>query len=385
MHHRAPQNLSLLLCAFLHGLNHALQLALPPLYLSIRDDLRLDGLSPVMLLGTIYFVTYAVTGLPFGILGDRFSKKKILVLGTMLNSLAFVLAAYCHSYGLLAAAMILGGLGGGAYHPVGNALLSNLFKGAVGRAFGIVGMGASVGLFLGPFASGYLGQLFGWRLTCIVFGVFGTTVAVAFALIMPEEPPSGPSGNEEKAVAGRTLLIALLPVVAVFAMRDVCWWGFIYLTPAMSQMSGGFSGQMAGLLVGLTSVTGVVSQPLAGTVSDRFGRRRVLAVALTVSGVCVAFFPHMGPFSLFPLALVSGFMLLGTVPVVDAAAAEIVPPSMRGRFFGITLTLGLLIGALSPYVVGILYDATGSYTLPYFFMGLSALAGAVLTLMVLSK
>ena len=385
MPHRAPQKLSLLLCAFLHGLNHALQLALPPLYLSIRDDLRLDGLSPVMLLGTIYFVTYAVTGLPFGILGDRFSKKKLLVLGTMLNSLAFVMAAYCHSYGLLAAAMILGGLGGGAYHPLGNALLSNLFKGAVGRAFGVVGMGASVGLFLGPFASGYLGQLFGWRLTCIVFGVFGTTAAIAFALIMPEEPLSGSSGNEEKAVAVRTLLIALLPVVAVFAMRDICWWGLTYLTPAMSQMSVGFSEQMAGLLVGLTSVTGVISQPLAGTVSDRFGRRRVLAVALTVSGVCVAFFPHMGPFSLFPLALISGFMLLGTVPVVDAAAAEIVPPSMRGRLFGITLTIGLLIGALSPYVVGVLYDATGSYTLPYFFMGLSALAGAVLALMVLSK
>jgi len=370
MPHRAPQNLSLLLCAFLHGLNHALQLALPPLYLSIREDLRLDGLSSVMLLGTIYFVTYAVTG---------------LVLGTMLNSLAFVLAAYSHSYGLLAATMILGGVGGGTYHPVGNALLSNLFKGAVGRAFGIVGMGASVGLFLGPFASGYLGQLFGWRLTCIAFGVFGTILAIAFALIMPEEPANSASGNEEKAVAGRTLLIALLPVVAVFGMRDVCWWGLTYLTPAMSQMSVGFSEQMAGLLVGFTSVTGVISQPLAGTMSDRFGRRRVLAVALTVSGVCVAFFPYMGPFSLFPLALVSGFMLLGTVPVVDAAVAEIVPPFMRGRLFGITLTLGLLIGALSPYVVGVLYDATGNYTLPYLFMGLSALAGAVLTLMVLSK
>jgi MFS family permease len=281
--------------------------------------------------------------------------------------------------------MILGGIGGGTYHPVGTALISNLFKGAVGRAFGFVGMGASVGLFLGPFASGYLGQLFGWRLTCMVFGVFGTAVAVAFALIMPEEPPSGSPGKEEKVVAGRTLLMALLPVVAVFAMRDVCWWGLTYLTPAMSQMSVGFSEKTAGLLVGLTSVTGVVSQPLAGTVSDRFGRRRVLSVALTLSGICVAFFPHMGPLWLFPLAVVSGFMLLGTVPVVDAAAAEIVPPSMRGRLFGITLTLGLLIGALSPYGVGIIYDAAGTYTLPYLFMGFSAFVGAILALTVLSK
>lgn len=385
MAYRAPQNVTLLLCAFLHGLNHALQLALPPLYLSIRDDLKIDGLSPVMLLGTIYFVTYAVAGLPFGFLGDRFSKKKILVLGTLLNSLAFVLAAYCRSYGLLVGAMILGGLGGASYHPVANALLSNLFKGAIGRAFGIVGMGASAGLFAGPFASGYLGQVFGWRLTCIVFGIFGTAVALAFAFLMPEEPAGAFSRKEEKAVAARTLLIALLPVVAVFAMRDICWWGLTYLTPAMSQMSVGFSEKMAGLLVGLISVTGVVSQPFAGTVSDRFGRRRVLAVALILSAVCVALLPHVGPFTVFPLAVLSGFMLLGTVPVVDAAAAEIVPPSLRGRLFGVTLTLGLLIGALSPYAVGLLYDATGAYSLPYLTLGLSAVVAAALALTVLSK
>ncbi len=382
---RASQNLTLLLCAFLHGLNHALQLALPPLYLSIRDDLRIDGLSPVMLLGTLYFVTYAVTGLPFGFLGDRFSKKKLLVLGTMLNSIAFVVAAHCHSYGLLACAMILGGLGGGTYHPVANALLANLFKGMVGRAFGIVGIGASVGLFAGPFASGFLGQHFGWRLACVIFGVFGTAVAASFALIMPEEPQGDSSGKEDRVDAPRNLVKALLPVVAVFSVRDVCWWGLTYLTPAMSQMSIGFSEKGAGLLVGLTSIMGIISQPLAGTVSDRFGRRRVLTVALAASGICVVFFPHMGPFSLFPLALATGFLMLGTVPVVDATAAEIVPPSLRGRLFGTTMTVGLLIGALSPYLVGIIYDVTGTYTLPYLFMGMSAMVGAALTLTVLSR
>jgi MFS family permease len=75
------RRLSLVLCAFLHGLNHALQLILPPLYVSIGADLGIEGLSPVMLLGTIYFVVYAVVGLPYGILADRFSKKRMLVLG----------------------------------------------------------------------------------------------------------------------------------------------------------------------------------------------------------------------------------------------------------------------------------------------------------------
>ncbi len=376
--------LSLLLCAFLHGLNHALQLVLPPLYLAIREDLAIEGLSRVMLLGTLYFVTYAVTGLPYGILGDRFSKKKILVMGTLVNSLAFLVAAQSSSYGVLVAAMILGGLGGGTYHPVGNALISNLFRGSVGRAFGIVGMGASLGLFLGPFASGLLGEQFGWRVSCAVFAVFGTAVAVAFGIIMPEEERRPPADLETPR-AGRALLKGLLPVVAVFSLRDFCWWGVAYLSPAMSQMSVGFTEKTAGLLIGLMSLTGVVSQPLAGILSDRFGRRRVILLALMVSGVGVTGFPHAAPLVLFPLALVCGFLILGTVPVIDAAAAEIVPPAMRGRLFGLTLTVGLLFGALSPYGAGMLYDLFGGYGLAYLAMGLSALLGAGLTFTLFSR
>ena len=125
------KKLSLFICAVLHGLNHALQLVLPPLYLAIKDDFGLEGLSPVMLFGTIYFATYALMNLPYGFLGDHMSKKKILVFGAALNSIAFVLAATTTSYSLFMVAMILAGIGGGTYHPVATALISNLFRGMV--------------------------------------------------------------------------------------------------------------------------------------------------------------------------------------------------------------------------------------------------------------
>jgi MFS family permease len=375
------RRLSLILCAFLHGLNHALQLILPPLYVAIREDLGIDGLSPVMLLGTIYFVVYAVVGLPYGILADRFSKKRMLVLGTLVNSLAFVMVAYSGSYPVLVAAMVLGGLGGGTYHPVGNALIANLFRDMVGRAFGIAGVGASLGLFVGPFASGVLAQHFGWRASCMAFAVFGVAVAAAFAAIMPDDRSERTSAGESHA-PGRMLLAAVLPVIAVFGVRDFSWWGITYLSPAMAQTSLGFTLERAGMVIGLMSLTGVLSQPLAGMMSDRFGRKRVIAVSLSAAAPCVFFFPHAGQISLFPLALVVGFLMLATVPVVDAAAAEIVPTSMRGRLFGLMMTLGILMGALSPYVVGIIHDLAGGYAEAYVVLAVTALLGAGLSLVV---
>ena len=378
------RKLRLVLCVFLHGLNHALQLALPPLYLAIRDDLRLEGLSPVMLLGTIYFVVYAVSGIPYGFIADRFSKKKTLVLGTLVNSLAFVLIAYSHSYAVLVAAMVLGGIGGGAYHPVGNALIANLFKDMIGRAFGIAGIGASLGLFMGPFASGFLSLRFGWRISCLLFALFGVAVTVAFAMAMPEESGARDSSREEGGTRG-ALLAGMIPLIAVFALRDFCMWGATFLTPAMTQSRLGFTEGSAGLVIGLLSLTGVVSQPVAGALSDRLGGRKVVALALAFCGLCVVLFPHAGPISIYALAIAAGFALLSTVPVIDAAAARLVPPSMRGRLFGVTMTLGILLGAVSPYIVGLIHDIAGGYTAAYLAMGAASILGAVLSILFFSR
>ena len=375
---KQAKNMSLFVCAILHGLNHALQLILPPLYLSIGDDLGLRGLSPVMLFGTVYFVTYAAMSLPYGVLSDHFSKKKILLFGALLNSVAFLIAAHTDSYGVFMAAMVLAGLGGGTYHPVGNALISNLFGGMLGRAFGLIGMGACMGLFAGPLASGMIAHRFNWRVSCVVFALFGLLAAIAFAVFMAEEKGEGASGGEKAGMPLGTFARALLPIILVFGMRDFCLWGTTYLTPAMSQMTLNFTERTAGILIGVMNITGIISQPLAGTLSDRIGRRSVIGVALIVSGVSVCTFPFLDGTTIFFAAIVTGFVLLGTVPVIDAAAAEVVPPSIRGRLFGVIMTLGIMFGAVSPYCVGLIHDAAGGYVAAYLILGASGLAGAAM-------
>ena len=100
---------------------------------------------------------------------------------------SILMVAGTRSYAIFVIAMSLAGLGGGTYHPVGTALISNLFKGMVGRAFSLIGMGACFGLFAGPSASGLIAEEFGWPVTCLCFAIFGCVVAGLFGLIMPEE------------------------------------------------------------------------------------------------------------------------------------------------------------------------------------------------------
>ncbi|MFH1490694.1 MAG: MFS transporter, partial [Pseudomonadota bacterium] len=81
------------------------------------------------------------------------------------------------------------------------------------------------------------------------------------------------------------------------------------------------SKKTAGALIGLMSLTGVLSQPLAGTLSDRIGRSRMISIALVIAGISVALFPYLNGTFIFLVAFVAGFALLGTVPVLDAITA----------------------------------------------------------------
>ena len=151
----------------------------------------------------------------------------------------------------------------------------------------------------------------------------------------------------------------MIPVILIFGMRDFCLWGTTSLTPVMTQIKFSFTEETSGLLIGLMSLTGVISQPLGGFLSDMIGRRRVIFVTLLLGGLSVLFYPYAGGVTLFPVSLLTGFMLLGTVPVIDATAAEIMPPAVRGRMFGMMMTLGIMFGAVSPYFTGLMVDFMG--------------------------
>ena len=297
----ASTRLMLMVLAAMHGLNHTLQMSLPPLYLSIQADLGIESLSPMLLLGTVYFGAYAVMTLPSGVLADKFNKKRLLAFGALLNSLSFALAALTDSYAVILTCMLLSGIGGGIYHPVGTALIAGRFKGSLGRALGVVGMGASVGLFGGPVLAGFLEDLAGWRGAFLCLAALGGVVSLAFWLVMPDQGRPDPHLPRAK-VSWRVFRGPVLLLLCIAAFREVVHLGTGALTAPMSQMVLGFSPREAGFVVGALGVLGIISQPLAGSLSDRLGRKRTVFIALALSAPLLALLPHLGPYSIYAVA-----------------------------------------------------------------------------------
>lgn len=384
LHHR---NRTLALTTVLHAFTHIYQMALIPLYLPIQKYFQRDTVDDATLLVTVLLVAYFLPSYLMGVMADRFSRKKLLTLGLLINALGFIGLAFAPSYGLALLSVIVAGLGGSFFHPAATALVARLFPGQPGRALGILGIGASVGFCLGPLYAGWRAKQTGdWRWPVGELGVLGLVTSGLFAWLADEhgeskEAASSPHEPERRrrdswvqsanldsanslAVEEKgnpqvaepmfptpALWLMFLGAAFVFLLRDFAGSSMSTVGSLFLQKARGFDVERTGLTISVLFVASAISNPLFGHFSDR-ARLRWAAALIIISAGFVAAFPHVPARWIVPLLLVYGFFFLASYPIVEAALMEAVPDSVRGRVFGLFITIGGLLGNLSHYIVG---------------------------------
>ena len=349
------RNRTLWLCTGLHAFTHIYQIALIPLYILIRRDLNLDGVGQATLLVTALSIAYFLPSYPMGILADRVSRKKLLGTGLAINALGFITLSFVHSYPLALLCAVLAGLGGSFYHPAATSLIARLFPEAPGKALGKAGMGASIGFFIAPIYAGWRAQAAGWRAPVFELGLFGLIGAGLFlwfahdhATPLREAKPNAP---KEKLFPSASLWILFITSAFLFCLRDFAGAGMATLASLFLQKAHGFSPQQTGLAVGSIFLASAISNPIFGGLSDR-GRIKGATLVLCVAAVTMAVFPHLAPQWFTPALGLFGFFFMASYPMTEAGLMEAVPDAVRGRIFGIFITIGGLLGNLSHWIIG---------------------------------
>src|SRR5258708_391786 len=196
---------TLWLCGGLHAFTHIYHVALAPLFLLIQQDLNLSSVGKSTLLVTIMMAAYFVPSYPMGMLADRVSRKKLLGWGLAINGLGFFGLSFAPNYSTAVACMLVAGFGGSFFHPAATAMVARLFPVGTGRALGLLGIGASAGVFLGPIYTGWRAEMAGWRGAGSGLGFFRNFGAVFFCLLggggkEPRAPPRQAACPTEKIV-----------------------------------------------------------------------------------------------------------------------------------------------------------------------------------------
>jgi DHA2 family multidrug resistance protein-like MFS transporter len=182
-----------------------------------------------------YTLVFAAALIPAGMLGDRYGRKKMLVLSLLLFGLASIACALAPSAGTFIAARALLGLGGAILLPMVLALLPVLFDDAERpRAIGAITAAAMLGYPIGPLLGGWMLTKFDWSWVFLINVPVVALAVIAVLLLLPESRSSVRRRVDLLGVALSAGGLALL-TYGVISAGDRGWTD----SAALAEMVGG--------------------------------------------------------------------------------------------------------------------------------------------------
>ena len=336
-------------------------------------------------------VTGILFKLPSGALSDVIGRRKTMLIGLVFFAFAPFAYLLIDSYAQLVAVRFIHGFATAVYGPVAMAVVADIAGERKGEllswfsSVGIIGglLGAPLGgLILSLSATGGSYEPRTFQLVYTICGVSGVTaLALAMRTLLRDEHVQGNGFRSRMSqfVTGIKEVISDVRVVAtssVEGLQNMTMGALEAFLPIYAVEVAGLSAFEAGLLWAVQIVVTMVSKPLMGRISDRFGRKPIIVAGLILCAISFFFIPLLKSFStLSAAALLFG---LGEAFVTSSSAA-MVADMCKARHFGTAMgvfgTIFDIGHASGPILSGILIGAWGY--LPAF-----ALMAAVLTLAV---
>ncbi|MCD6445006.1 MFS transporter [Candidatus Bathyarchaeota archaeon] len=337
------------------------------------------------LLVTFFFIAYAATQIPSGWLADVKGGKRTLVLGNLLTSAAGYLSGLASSYHPLAVARLLCGIGQGAGWPSSSKLVSEYFpRERRGVAMGFLTSSTALGSFLALVVSGLILQSYGWRMVFMVPAVILLTLTALLVVLVKEPAVKNTTDREEGLWKGELFTKVLKDSGVQKTAVSYFFWkysfeGLIYWLPTLLVETYTVDLGYAALLTGCITLTGLVSMPLGGYLSDKMGSRTKVAIlSLTAMGVFMLALAMSADLATSLVILFAACFLMEmsesiyfTIPV-DRLGLE-----AAGTSVGVINLIGQVGSLTAPWLIGVLVDLYHGYGYALMLLGISAFLGVI--------
>lgn len=316
-----------------------------------------------------YQVGYILAVAILSTLTDWVEPRRIYLAGALWAGLAGVaFPLWAHGAASALALRTLAGIGlAGTYMP-GMRLVAERFDAARrGFAMGCYIATFTVGTSVSLLVTSWAAARWGWR-TAFALTALGPFLATAVASVTLA--PGGVSrvARPERGAGLAPVLrngsaLRLIVAYGAHTWELMGMRGWIVPFFAASLTAGGTSlapaTQKAGLAGSAVLAIGAVSHPVAGLLSDRWGRTPLISAIMLVSGACsLTLGWALGwPFgALVTLALFYGVMVTAESAILSTSIAESAEPAYLGRTMALQSTVGFSSGALAPAVFGAVLD-----------------------------
>ncbi len=384
-----------------HSMFHTYELVIP-IFIVIWLDVF--GTTAAFL-GVVVGVSYALTGvgaLPSGILADRFSAKRLIVLCLLGMGASFLLISGAPTLGVLALGLLAWGAAASIYHPVALALISRGTK-EQGTAFAYHGAAGNVGVAIGPLLAAILLAFFHWRVVAAVL-VVPIVIALVVVVRMEFDETAGSEARgadhasdgsgEIRSLSGfveNTKLLFVGGFIFVFMigiLYGMYYRGAITFLPdlladvpifAPVELYGREFEPSQYVFAGLLLLGGL-GQYTGGRLADIIQAEKALVLTYSVLLLlAIVFIPSLsaGLTTLLIVAGLLGFTVFAAAPINQVVIAKYTGANVRGLSFGYVYVGTLGVGALGATIAGVIL----TYSTPMaLFLVLGAFAATAASL-----
>ena len=371
-----------------HGIEHLFDQGLPVLMPTISSHFGLSNIQVSVVLA-FRFAGFGIVNLGGGLVVDMLKRYwGMMLAGCMFGAgVLFTLVGISPNFPILLVTTFFASIPGALWHLPAAASLSQLFPDRRGWAISIHGFGANLGNVAGPImAAAILGLVGSWRSVLFIYAVPAVMMGVFVWWSLRDigkggdDPPTEFSAHLRDTFRIMKNPVVLLLVVAAIlrgiGLDAVFAWSPFYLEEELGK--GHLS---AGIHYSLLTGMGIISAPVMGMISDRFGRKSVLVPGFLLAAI----------FSLVTVIAGDGIMLLVVFSgmglfsfalhqIIQAAVLDVVGKGTEAAAVGLIFGINGILGAASPFLGFLVIDNFGGYGAVYYYAGILTALSALLTL-----
>jgi len=331
-------------------------------------------------------LSWGILGIFAGMLADRLGAFKVLLGGAVLYALGLLGMALSPTgflFTLTAGVLIGAAQAGTTYAVIYGIIGRNISADKRSWAMGVAAAAGSFGQFLMVPIESFLISNIGWQQALVI-------LAGAVLLIMPlalglreSSFASGQVPKRDQTIAQALREAFKYPSFQLLmAGYFVCGFQVVFIGVHMPSYlrDKGLSPQVAGYALALIGLFNVFGTYAAGSLGQYMPKKNILVFIYLARAVVIAVFiaAPITPMSVYIFASLMGLLWLSTVPVTNAAVAQIFGVahlSMLSGFVFFSHQIGSFLGV---WLGGVLYDRTGSYDIVWYLtIGLGIFAGLI--------
>lgn len=295
-----------------------------------------------------------------GSLADRISVRWFLILAPALTAVPMSLIGVAPTYGMLLILMLFAGISVSMFHVPAPVAVARMSAGRKGMGMSFFMVGGEAARAVGPMVAVGLVALMGLEGFYPVMVVSFVCSALLFVTTRDLPVTRTATAPVPLMQTWRSMRHILKPITGILVARGFMHGCMASFLPTFIAMNTG-NLWLAGAGLTIFETAGVAGVMVAGTLSDRFGRRRMLTLSLLGAPISLLAFVWVDGWAAYALLVLTGFTLLSTTPVMLALVQENAgnsPSAANGLF----MMISFLARSAVVVIVGMTGDLIGLKT-----------------------